>query len=88
MQSTNKDAKTEMTDNIIKFVWITVVVTWPVLKWICSFFTLYQFARMIYYWDTPGMYAGWMFTLCFFVFTGLTYFISAYKPKNCWLTND
>ena len=53
-----------------------------VLKWLVSIEVFFQFIRMIYHWNTPGVYAGWTFLLHFAVLTALTYFVSIYKPKG------
>lgn len=61
---------------LVRFVWVATVLVWPVLKWIVSIEVFFQFVRMIYHWDTPGVYAGWTFLMHFSVLTALTYFVS------------
>jgi len=36
---------------------------------------------MIYYWETPGVYAGWTFLAHFAGLTALTCFVASYEPK-------
>lgn len=67
---------------LVRFVWVATVLVWPVLKWVVSIEVFFQFVRMIYHWDTPGVYAGWTFLVHFAVLTALTYFVSLYKPKG------
>ena len=67
---------------MVKFLWVTTVLVWPILKWILSIEVFFQFARMLYYWNTPGVIAGWTFLLHFAVLTAITYFVSIYKPKG------
>lgn len=67
---------------LLSFVWVLMVLVWPVLKWVISLDCVYQLVRAIYYWDTPGVYAGWTFMAHFAVFVVLTYFVSVYKPKS------
>ncbi len=67
---------------MVKFLWVTTVLVWPILKWILSIEVFFQFARMLYYWNTPGVPAGWTFLLHFAVLTAITYFVSIYKPKG------
>ena len=67
---------------ITKFVWVATVLVWPILKWVLSIYTFFQFVRMVYHWNTPGMYAGWTFLAHFAVLTAITYFVSIYKPKG------
>lgn len=67
---------------LLRFVWVAVVLVWPVLKWVVSIEVFFQFIRMFYYWGTPGVYAGWTFLLHFAVLTALTYFVSIFKPKG------
>jgi hypothetical protein len=49
--------------NLIKVVWVVTVLLWPLMKWILSLDVLFQFARMIYHWNTPDVYATWTFLL-------------------------
>lgn len=67
---------------LVRVVWVATVLVWPVLKWVVSIEVFFQFVRMIYHWDTPGVYAGWTFLVHFAVLTALTYFVSLYKPKG------
>jgi hypothetical protein len=55
---------------------------WPLLKLVISLDCVYQLGRMLYYWNTPGVYAGWTFLMHFAVLTALTFFVAAYKPKG------
>ena len=63
-------------------VWIVFVLIWPVLKWVLAIITFFQFVRMLYHWNTPGVYAGWSFLAYFAALTAITYFVSIYKPKG------
>jgi hypothetical protein len=67
---------------VLKTVWVVTVLVWPVLKWVVSIDVFFQFIRMMYHWNTPGVHAGWTFLLHFAVLTALTYFVSLYKPKR------
>lgn len=67
---------------VVKGVWVFTVLVWPILKWIISIDCFFQLIRMIYHWETPGVYAGWTFLFHFAVLTALTYFVSVYKPKG------
>ena len=62
--------------SLIKSVWLFTALIWPFLKWIIAFDVVFQFIRMIYYWDTPGVYAGWTFLMHFTVLIILILFIS------------
>ena len=68
--------------NLIKVVWVVTVLLWPMMKWILSLDVLFQAARMIYHWNTPDVYATWMFIFHLAVLIVLTYFVSLYKPKG------
>lgn len=76
------DSVNGITSGIVRFIWVMTVLIWPMLKWILSIEVFFQLVRMFYYWNTPGMYAGWTFTLHFSLLTALTYFVSIYKPKG------
>lgn len=66
----------------LKGLWVTTVLLWPFLKWIVVLDCVWQLMRTMYYWDTPGVFAGMKFLLHFGVLIGLTYFVSCYKPKG------
>ncbi|MEF8738623.1 MAG: KleE stable inheritance protein [Candidatus Accumulibacter necessarius] len=68
--------------NLIKVVWVVTVLLWPLMKWILSLDVLFQFARMIYHWNTPDVYPTWMFLFHLALLVVLTYFVSLYKPKG------
>ena len=67
---------------VLNGVWGVTVLLWPILQWILSLDCVYQLVRMLYYWNTPGVYAGWTFLLHFSVFTALMYFVAFYNPKG------
>lgn len=67
---------------VVGLVWMLAVLAWPVLKWVVSINVFLHFLRMIYHWETPGIYPGWMFVSHFLALTALTYFVSNYKPKG------
>jgi len=67
---------------VIKGIWVATVLVWPFLKWFVVLDCVWQLMRTMYYWDTPGAYAGMKFFLHFGVLVALTYFVSCYKPKG------
>lgn len=67
---------------VLKGLWVVTVLLWPFLKWIVALDCVFQLLRTAYYWDTPGVHAGWTFMLHFAVLTALTYFASVYKPRG------
>ncbi|ADP99954.1 MULTISPECIES: KleE stable inheritance protein [Pseudomonadota] len=67
---------------ILRWVWIGVVLVWPLLKWVISIDVFFQGVRAVYYWDDPTVHAGWTFLAHFAVLTVLTYFVSVFKPKG------
>lgn len=77
----NQKGKT-FVSGMLRFFWIAVVLVWPVLKWLVSIEVFFQFIRMLYHWNTSGVYAGWTFLLHFAMLTALTYFVSIYKPNG------
>ena len=78
----NKAPGAGLMAGLVKFVWVATVLVWPILKWVLSIATFFQFVRMLYHWNTPGVYAGWSFLVYFAVLTAITYFVSIYKPKG------
>lgn len=67
---------------VLRGLWVVTVLLWPLLKWIVALDCVFQLLRTVYYWDTRGVHAGWTFMLHFAVLTGLTYFVSVYKPRG------
>jgi hypothetical protein len=74
--------KSSFGNGVIKIIWAFSVLTWPILKWIVSIDCVFQFIRMLYFWNAAGHYAGAIFLLHFSVLTFLTYFVTIYKPKG------
>jgi len=67
---------------VIKGVWVFTVLFWPFIRFLLSIDCAFQFFRMIYLWNTFGMYAAWTFIIHFAVLTLLTCFVSIYKPNT------
>ncbi|WP_456293348.1 KleE stable inheritance protein [Pseudomonas sp. AK106] len=67
---------------VVKALWFTAVLTWPLLRWIVALDVVFQALVMVWHWDTPGSHAGWTFALHFLVLVVLTYFVSVFKPKG------
>lgn len=62
--------------------WMLAVLVWPLLRWIVALDVFWQFCRMVYFWSTPGVYAGWEFLAHFAVLTALHYYVGIYRPKG------
>ncbi len=80
--ATLKPEERGMVAGLLKFVWMMTLLIWPLLKWALSIDVLFQFVRMVYHWNTPGAFAGWIFILHFALLTALTYYVLIYKPKG------
>lgn len=61
---------------------ICVALLWPFLRWVLAIDVTWQFARMVYFWRAPGVYAGWTFFCHFGVLVVLTCFIIARYPRR------
>lgn len=68
-------------NTVANVLYVLIGLFWPIVKWGMAFNCVYQFARALYYWNTPEMYAGWTALLHFAAFVGLFYFMASYKPK-------
>lgn len=66
---------------IMNVVYVLLAIFWPIVRWVMALNCVYQFGRALYYWNTPGMYAGWTALLHYAAFGGLYYFMATYKPK-------
>lgn len=76
------EPKTAKAHMLTKAVWLVLVMVWPVLRWVLSIEVFFQFLRAWWYWDVPGVHAGWTFALHFGVLVALTYFATIYKPAS------
>lgn len=69
--------------SIIVTIQIILAIFWIPIKWVLSIDCFFQLLRMLYYWNTPGIHAGWMFLMHFALLTALMIFITSSKPiKN------
>ena len=66
----------------IKVIWVLVVLLLPLVEWIIALDCVFQFLRMLYYWNTKGVHAGITFSLHFFSYAALICFVALYKPKD------
>lgn len=77
-------------DGAMKKAWPSVVsgfqlvlaLVWPVLRWVLAIDVAWQFFRMLFQWNTPGVHAGWTFVIHFLVFVAITYFVTVAKPRK------
>ncbi|MCU7927542.1 MAG: protein kleE [Candidatus Thiodiazotropha sp. (ex Dulcina madagascariensis)] len=67
---------------LVQFVWIVLMLLWPFLRMVVLIDVAFQFFRMFYHWNTPGVHAGWTFLLHFAVLTVLTYVMANWKTKG------
>ena len=67
---------------LIKIVWVLVVLLLPLVEWIIALDCVFQFFRMLYYWNTKEVHAGITFSLHFFSYAALICFVALYKPKD------
>ena len=79
---TTTDSKNKASTSVIAIVQFVVALLWPVLKWVLAIDVTWQFVRMLYFWNTPGTYAGFAFLLHFSAFSALIYFVAVYRPPG------
>jgi hypothetical protein len=63
-------------------IWLIITVLSPLLEWVLKYDVVFQLVRMLYYWNTPGMHAGWTFLLHFGALTFLICYVAFGKPKG------
>lgn len=61
---------------------IVIALLWPILRWVMALDVTWQLFKVMYYWNTPGEFAGLRFLAHFAVFVGLWYFVACYRPKR------
>lgn len=76
-----KIAEASAMDKIIAVVWGITALCWTVMRFIIPLVVFWQFLRMLWFWDTPGVHAGWNFLAYFAGYTALYYFVAIYRPK-------
>jgi hypothetical protein len=67
---------------LIKIIWVPAVLLFPLVEWIIALDCVFQFFRMLYYWNTNGVHAGVTFGLHFIGYAALICFVALYKPKG------
>lgn len=67
---------------ILRFLWLLLVLFWPLLRLVVIADVTFQMFRMIYYWSSPEMNAGWVFLGHFSVLTLLTYLVASYPADD------
>ncbi len=55
--TTSKTEGLGLPADLVKFVWVVTVLIYPILKWALSIEVFFQFVRMLYHWNTPGVLA-------------------------------
>jgi hypothetical protein len=68
-------------DSAILIVWSVTLIVWTVARFIIPMVVFWQFLRMCWYWNTPGVHAGWQFLAYFAAYSALYYFVGVYEPK-------
>ncbi|MDN7880079.1 KleE stable inheritance protein [Burkholderia aenigmatica] len=61
---------------------VVVGAFWPLLRWVLAIDVFFKFVLMLWYWDTPGAHAGWVFAAHMAVFSGLTLLLASHKPQS------
>ena len=77
-----KAKKRNIGSTLIKIVWVLTVLLFPLLELILLIDCVFQFFRMLYYWNTNGVHAGVTFGLHFIGYAALICFVALYKPKD------
>lgn len=67
---------------LARALWMLLVLTWPVLRWVMALDVAYRGFLTVWHWDTPGSHAGFTFFLHFAALTAATFLVSSYKPKS------
>lgn len=71
---------------LYSFIWVLLVYTWPLVKWVLSFFSFFYFVRIFYCWGDPTTMANVLtFGGIFLALTVLTKVVVT-KPKNSFFS--
>ena len=77
--------KVEQTKNaplVVQVIHVAIVLLSPLLKWVLSLDCVFQLLRTMFYWNTPGVHAGWTFLLHFAALFALNCYVAFYTPKG------
>jgi hypothetical protein len=69
-------------NRLVKVIWTVTVLIWPLLRYVFILDCVFQLFRMLWFWNTPGTFAGFNFLLHFAVLVWFTWFVSLYQPKD------
>lgn len=62
-------------------LWILVVLTWPLWRWLAIADLFIQFIRTMYYWNSPGMHPGLVLLMHILAMAALAAFLLS-EPKD------
>ncbi|WP_426116065.1 KleE stable inheritance protein [Massilia sp. PWRC2] len=62
-------------------LWVLVVLTWPVWRWLAVFDLFIQSVRTMYYWHTPSMHPGLVLLMHVLAIAALAAFLLC-EPKD------
>jgi hypothetical protein len=65
---------------LVSITKIILAIFWTPIKWFLAIDCFIQLLRTMYYWNTPGIHAGWVFLLHFSILTALMLFITSFTP--------
>lgn len=74
-------AKRGMPSRVFSIAWIVFLLTWPLVQWVVAFDIVFQFLRALYYWNTPGVYAGFTFVIHLIAGSALTFLVATRQIK-------
>lgn len=63
------------------WMFILLVLMWPLVKWVLSLLTFYHFLRMIYHWNNPDV-NGWIGFVGFFVLLTILTTVVSKRPHS------
>ena len=62
-------------------LWVLLVLTWPLWRWLAMTDLFIQFIRTMYYWNTPGMHPGLVLLIHILAMAALAAFLLC-EPKD------
>jgi hypothetical protein len=73
---------TSILRGIVRFLYCSVLLAYPVIEKIGIAYILYQFVMMIYYWDTPGKHPGYKLVGAFILMSILFTMVANFDDKE------
>lgn len=78
----DKGDGSQQSSALVKGIYVVLMLLWPLLRYVVILDCVFQFFRMLWFWNTPGTVAGFKFMLHFSFLVWCTWMVAFYQPKG------